>query len=91
LHCKCEQPVVKIATRDDGGCFVSWFDNRNSGYDVYMQRLDATGNAMWQTHGILIADRSYSSTLDFDLAVDADGTVGVSDVLSIIADWGVCN
>jgi len=56
-----------------------------------MQRLDATGNAMWQTHGILIADRSYSSTLDFDLAVDADGSVGVSDVLSIIADWGVCN
>jgi len=45
-----------------------------------MQRLDATGNAMWQTHGILIADRSYSSTLDFDLAVDADGSVGVSDV-----------
>lgn len=68
-----EQSVVKLATTEDGGCYISWFDNRGGGYDVYLQRLDATGNAMWQTDGILIADRSYSSTMDFDLAVDADG------------------
>ena len=84
-----EQSVVKIATRDDGSCFVSWFDNRNSGYDVYMQRLDATGNAMWQTDGILIADRSYSSTMDFDLAVDGDGNAIVVYRMSVSGGDGI--
>ena len=49
-----EQAITKLATTDDGGCYVSWFDNQGGGYDVYLQRLDALGNAMWETNGIMI-------------------------------------
>ena len=72
-----EQAITKIVATNDGGCYISWFDSRIGGYDVYMQRLDALGNAMWQENGILIADRNYSWTMDFELAVDSAGNAVV--------------
>jgi hypothetical protein len=72
-----EQAITKIIATDDGGCYVSWFDNRGGGYDVYMQRLDASGNALWQENGILIADRNYSWTMDFGLDIDSAGNAVV--------------
>jgi len=68
-----EQAISKIVVREDGGSYVSWFDNRSGGYDVYMQSIDAEGNLLWQTDGILIADRNYSWTMDFGLTVDSIG------------------
>ena len=72
-----EQAITKIVATSGGGCYVSWFDNRGGGYGVYMQRLDASGNPMWANDGILIADRSYTWTMDFDLDVDAIGNAVV--------------
>lgn len=68
-----DQVQPKIAPTADGGMYVSWFDNRTGGYDVYMQRLDANGEPQWQENGILIADRSFSSTQDFGMSIDSDG------------------
>ncbi|MHC5028121.1 MAG: dockerin type I domain-containing protein [Planctomycetota bacterium] len=64
-----EQP--KIAPTADGGCYISWFSG--AGYDVRLQRLDADGVAQWADNGILIADRSFSSTQDYDLESDTTG------------------
>jgi hypothetical protein len=63
------QVQPKVVPTSDGGCYISWFGG--SGYDVYLQRLDAAGNALWPDGGILIADRGFSSTQDYDLDVDA--------------------
>src|SRR5690606_34286133 len=57
----------------DGGFYASWFGGGGDGYDVYLQRLDAAGNPLWAEDGIRVADRSFSSTQDYGLAVDADG------------------
>jgi hypothetical protein len=65
-----EQVQSKIVTTSDGGCYIGWFDNRSGGYDVYLQRLDVFGFPQWGDDGILIADRGFSSTQDWDLAVD---------------------
>lgn len=73
-----EQAISKIVSTSDGGCYVSWFDTRGGGYDVYMQRLDASGNSLWKSDGILIADRNYSWVMDFDLDVDASGNAVVA-------------
>ncbi len=67
-----EQTQPKIQPTSDGGCYVSWFDNANGGYDVFLQRLDAAGIEQWTHNGILIADRGFSSTQNYDLRVDAD-------------------
>lgn len=67
-----EQVQPKIAPTADGGCYISWFSSV-SGYDVRLQRLDASGNEMWAHNGILVADRGFSSTQDYDLDVDTSG------------------
>ncbi|MDA0802993.1 MAG: hypothetical protein O2819_04460 [Planctomycetota bacterium] len=68
-----EQTQPKIVPDGQGGCYISWFDNRIGGYDVYLQRMDAMGNAMWAANGVLVADRTYSSTQDYGLAADLQG------------------
>ncbi len=67
------QVQPKVVATADGGCYVSWFDNNTGGYDVYLQRLDADGYEQWPHNGVLVADRGYSSTQDYGLAVDAGG------------------
>lgn len=68
-----EQVQTKIVPTADGGCYVSWFDNATGGYDVYLQLLDAAGLEQWTHNGVLVADRGFSSTQDYGLAVDAAG------------------
>lgn len=67
-----EQTQSKIRATSDGGCYVSWLDNAAGGYDVYLQRLDGLGNEVWAHNGVLVADRGFSSTQDYDLDVDAE-------------------
>lgn len=67
-----DQVQPKVRGTSDGGCYISWFDNATGGYDVYLQRLDPQGYEQWAHNGLLIANRSYSSTTDYDLAVDVD-------------------
>jgi hypothetical protein len=67
-----DQVQPKIRPMPRGGCYISWFDG-NSGYDVYMQRLDAAGVAQWVTGGILFADLHQTSTQDYGLDVDSAG------------------
>ena len=67
------QVQAKIVPIPDGGFYVSWFDNATGGYDVYLQRLDAAGVEQWPHNGVLVADRGYSSTMDYGLAVDTAG------------------
>lgn len=73
-----EQAQPKIAPTSDGGCYLSWFDSDPNGspafgYDVRLQRLDAAGRALWPHGGVLIADRGFSSTQDYDLDTDLFG------------------
>jgi len=68
-----EQTQAKIHPTADGGAYVSWFDNGTGGYDVRLQRLDAAGVEQWAHGGVLIADRSFSSTQDYSLDVDGAG------------------
>ncbi len=68
-----EQVQPKIIATDDGGAYISWYDNAAGGYDVYLQRIDAAGVEQWPHNGILIADRGYSSTQDYGLAIDSSG------------------
>ncbi|MBX3386345.1 MAG: hypothetical protein KF768_07230 [Phycisphaeraceae bacterium] len=80
-----EQVQAKVVPTQDGGSYISWFDNSAGGYDVRLQRLDAAGNKQWGADGLLIADRAFSSTQDYALEVDATGNA----VLAYRDDGGV--
>ena len=68
-----EQALAKIAVTPNGETYISWFDNRSGNYAVYLQRLDQSGNKMWDTNGLLVSGNPQSSSLvDYDLIVDSD-------------------
>ncbi len=73
-----EQVQPKVRATSDGGCYVAWFDNAGGGYDVKLQRLNARGYEQWAHNGVLIADRSVSSTVDYDLIVDSAGNAVIA-------------
>lgn len=67
-----DQVLPKSGTTSDGGRWVAWFDNSSGNYDVYAQRYDSKGHAMFAADGLLISDQPSASWLmDWDLIVDA--------------------
>ncbi len=47
------QPVM--CSDGEGGAIIAWEDRR-SDYDVYMQRINSSGDAEWTTNGVWIGD-----------------------------------
>jgi len=72
-----EQVQPKVVCTPTGRTLISFFDNSLGGYDVRLQSLTANGTVEWLVGGILLADRAVSSTVDYDLTVDADGNAYV--------------
>ena len=67
-----DQVQPKTISDGAGGFYLSWFSSAG-GYDVYLQRFDGGGNRVWKSGGVLVADRNFSSTQDYGLAVTAQG------------------
>ena len=51
------QDGPKVVSDDAGGALIAWADERTSALHprIYMQRIDASGNALWIANGIKIA------------------------------------
>ncbi|MDA0214301.1 MAG: hypothetical protein O2875_02940 [Planctomycetota bacterium] len=60
-----DQVQAKIGATTDGGFCMSCFDNATGGYDVRANRFNDSGAPLWGANGVLVADRSYSSTVDY--------------------------
>jgi hypothetical protein len=56
----CSTPMSQmdpklVLNSDEGATFV-WNDYRNTGWDIYAQRLDASGDQMWERNGIAVCE-----------------------------------
>jgi hypothetical protein len=63
------QSAMEIIADAAGGVILAWSDTRNGDYDIYAQRLDASGAAVWTAGGILICgeiNNQYSVVLKGD-------------------------
>ncbi|GEM_PF-6430060 len=72
-----EQNHVRIISDGNGGAILVWQDNRNEhwgddNWDIYAQRIDASGNAVWGSNGIAIAAGDEDEVLP-ELAPDGSG------------------
>jgi len=66
-----EQVLPKIAVLPDGGCYISWFDSRSSGYAVYVQRFNAAGVPQFAANGLLVSNNPQNTSLvDYDMIAD---------------------
>lgn len=69
-----DQAVTKAAAIPGGGCYLGWFDNAGSGYEVRLQRLDVNGVEQWAHNGIVVSANPQNSSLqDWDLICDSAG------------------
>jgi hypothetical protein len=50
------QQNPSIAPDGAGGAIITWQDRRNGTYDIYAQRLNASGAAQWAANGVVICD-----------------------------------
>ncbi|MFN5182779.1 MAG: T9SS type A sorting domain-containing protein [Bacteroidota bacterium] len=50
-----KQINAKIEVDGSGGCIITWMDKRFGDYDIYAQRIDATGNIAWTNNGVLVS------------------------------------
>ena len=72
-----DQALPKAAATSDGGCWVAWFDNASGNYDVYLQRFDSKGQAVFAPGGMLVSSHPQSSSLvNWDL-INAGGDQAV--------------
>jgi hypothetical protein len=51
-----EQGFPVLVTDGAGGAIIAWHDFRNlADYDIYAQRVDASGNMQWTANGVVIS------------------------------------
>ncbi|MBI4546679.1 MAG: T9SS type A sorting domain-containing protein [Ignavibacteriae bacterium] len=69
-----DQNAHQVISDNAGGAILVWQDNRNGNLDIYAQRIDANGNALWMTNGVpvtIVAGNQYEP------AITTDGANGV--------------
>ncbi|MDD4856769.1 MAG: FlgD immunoglobulin-like domain containing protein [Candidatus Krumholzibacteria bacterium] len=58
-----------------GGAIVTWHDSRNSSYDIYAQKVDATGTVQWTTNGIVLCSAAGHQLYPTIASDGADGAI----------------
>ncbi|UCF05875.1 MAG: T9SS type A sorting domain-containing protein [bacterium] len=48
------QEYPGICSDGAGGAIITWYDHRGSDYDIYAQRVDASGNVLWTVNGVSV-------------------------------------
>ncbi len=56
------QQSPALATDGSGGAIIAWEDRRNGGYDIYGQRINASGAPQWTANGVPICDSGQNQT-----------------------------
>ncbi|MCP5050802.1 MAG: PKD domain-containing protein [bacterium] len=70
---KEDQRLPQMVSDNKGSVVLAWQDKRNgSDYDVYAQRLDASGTSQWTADGVVIC-KAANSQYEPRLASDSNG------------------
>lgn len=62
-----------LCSDESGGVIITWEDQRNTPYDIYAQRIDATGNILWDLDGVMIGN---NDTYQFKPRICSDNMGG---------------
>jgi hypothetical protein len=90
----CVQPFYQylpaILTDGAGGAFVTWEDFRNgTDYDIYEQRVNASGTALWTSNGVPICAAAFDQAGQTMAPDGAGGTIVTWEDFRNGTDWDV--
>jgi hypothetical protein len=66
-----------LVSDGDGGAIIAWTVYCNSSIDIYAQRIDAAGAALWAAGGVLLSDQPYDKWLNGIVSDSAGGAIVV--------------
>ena len=73
----CGQPMVspclQLVPDGSGGAIITWVDNRDDNSQIYAQRIDANGSALWAANGIAVCT---AATHQYGVMAISDGSGG---------------
>jgi len=72
-----DQQYPDVAVDGSRNAFVVWGDLRNGDRDIYLQKLDGSGNRLWAADVRVNSDSSTKGQYRPAVAVDADGNAAV--------------
>lgn len=61
-----------MTTDGSGGTIIAWQDNRNGKYEIYAQRMNGDGNAVWSVNGLPVCQQDSN----FKPIIVSDGSGG---------------
>ncbi len=64
---------ARILPDGEHGAFITWFDYRDFGGDIYVQRVDAAGTSLWTADGVLVVGYDSFDSWTVRIASDAQG------------------
>lgn len=67
------QNYPSITSDGSGGAIITWADGRNGKQDIYAQRIDPSGAALWTTNGLAVCT---SSDYRYYPTITSDGSGG---------------
>ncbi len=68
-----DQLAPDIVSDDSGGAVICWYDTRGANWDIYAQRIDASGAMVWTSTGVGICT---SSGNQHSCRITTDGAFG---------------
>ena len=68
-----KQINAKIDVDGNGGCIITWMDKRYGDYDIYAQRVNASGTVQWTNNGVLVASSAGNQS---NPKIEPDGAGG---------------
>jgi hypothetical protein len=77
-----DQEHQVMASDDAGGAIISWQDYRSGNYDIYAQRVSATGTILWTTNGAPLCTATGAQGDWPEIAAD-----GAGGAIVVWGDW----
>ncbi len=68
-----EQAGPQIVSDGAGGAIITWYDKRSGNYDIYAQRIDASGAVQWTADGVPICTATATSHVGPQITSDGAG------------------
>jgi Secretion system C-terminal sorting domain len=70
-----DQFSPKIINDGSGGAIITWYDNRNGNWDIYAQRIDASGAVQWTADGVAICTQPGNQNAQQIISDGAGGAI----------------
>ena len=70
-----DQNSPTIVTDNNGGAIITWYDYRSGNYDIYAQRINASGVVQWTTDGVAISTAANNQYYPFMVSDGSSGAI----------------